>query len=93
MSFRAPLARGLTRLDRSLFSKTINLAAASTTDVRDLSRYRVQLQKRREILALPSVDVIRINPLNSSRKCLLLQPGIKAEGMGLISCLGLELEC
>ena len=83
ITFRAPLARAMTTLDRSLFSKTVSLSAASVAEVRNLGKYRVLLGQRQEILSVPSVDVIRADPEQPGGKCLLLKPSIKANGMSL----------
>lgn len=81
ITFRAPLARAATTLDRSLFSKTVNLAAASVKDPRNISKYRKQLEKAKELLLLERLDSCRTDPNDSKLKCLLLRPGVKPDGV------------
>nr|XP_036585220.1 tRNA methyltransferase trm5 [Colletotrichum truncatum]KAF6795117.1 tRNA methyltransferase trm5 [Colletotrichum truncatum] len=77
ITFRAPLARAATSLDRSLFSKTVKLAAATVKDNRNISKYRKQLEKSKELLALDRLDSCRNDPVKAGLKCLLLRPGVK----------------
>ncbi|KAI8308768.1 tRNA (guanine(37)-N1)-methyltransferase [Colletotrichum sp. SAR11_59] len=77
ISFRVPLANAATSLDRSLFSKTVKLAAATVKDNRNISKYRKQLEKSKELLDLDRLDSCRSDPVNTGLKCLLLRPGVK----------------
>ncbi|KAF6836818.1 tRNA methyltransferase trm5 [Colletotrichum plurivorum] len=77
ITFRAPLARAATSLDRSLFSKTVSLAAATVKDPRNISKYRQQLEKSKELLLLERLDSCRTAPNDAKLKCLLLRPGVK----------------
>ncbi|KAL3306755.1 tRNA (guanine(37)-N1)-methyltransferase [Colletotrichum asianum] len=77
ISFRVPLASAATSLDRSLFSKTVKLAAATVKDNRNISKYRKQLEKSKELLDLDRLDSCRSDPVNIGLKCLLLRPGVK----------------
>ncbi|KAK0379639.1 Met-10+ like-protein [Colletotrichum limetticola] len=79
ISLRAPLARAATILDRSLFSKKLELAAATVKDPRNISKYRKQLEKGNELLRLDRLDSCRTDPKSSNLKCLLLRPGVKAD--------------
>ncbi|WYZ34547.1 hypothetical protein EsH8_I_000823 [Colletotrichum jinshuiense] len=79
ITFRAPLARAATSLDRSLFSKTLQLAAATVKDSKNISKYRKQLEKSNELLRLDRLDSCRPDPAASGLKCLLLRPGVKAD--------------
>ncbi len=82
-ALRAPLARGLTKLDRSLFSKTLNLAAASLKENKNISKYRMLLDSENVVFGFRGISPIRDNPDPSAGqglKCLLLRDGIKAEG-------------
>jgi hypothetical protein len=81
-ALRAPLARGVTKLDRSLFSKTVNLTAASVTDKRNIAKYRNLLQITEDVFDYPRISAVRDDPRHaaeSGSKCLVLKPGIKAE--------------
>ena len=80
LSLRAPLARGLTQLDRSLFHKTWRLAAASILDSKNIAKYRKQLSSENDILSFPRISSVREDPDQSGRKCLLLRPGIVDHG-------------
>ncbi|OBR15735.1 tRNA (guanine(37)-N1)-methyltransferase [Colletotrichum higginsianum IMI 349063] len=81
INLRAPLARAATVLDRSLFSKKLELAAATVKDPRNISKYRKQLEKSKELLRLDRLDSCRNDPKAPGLKCLLLRPGIKADGV------------
>ncbi|TDZ74450.1 tRNA (guanine(37)-N1)-methyltransferase [Colletotrichum trifolii] len=77
IAFRAPLARAATTLDRSLFSKKVQLAAATVKDNRNISKYRKQLEKAKELLSLERQDPCQPDPAQRGLKCLLLRPGVK----------------
>lgn len=82
--FRPPILRPFTgTLDKSLFSKSIPLAAVFINNNKNISRFRNDLRKSNEIL-----DVERISPVAphpdatlaaQGKKCLLLDPSVKAE--------------
>ncbi|KOS22515.1 tRNA (guanine(37)-N1)-methyltransferase [Escovopsis weberi] len=81
--FRAPAAaRAAKALDRSLFSKTVPLAAASLRENKLISKYRKQLETTKEVLDLDRFDPIAADPdpalAAQGRKCLVLGPQIKA---------------
>ncbi|ROT39739.1 Met-10+ like-protein [Sodiomyces alkalinus F11] len=79
LTLRAPLARASTTLDKSLFSKTLNLAAATVHENRNIARYRKQLEKGKELLNWDRLDAIRPDPVAPGKKCLLLNPGTKVD--------------
>lgn len=68
-------------LDRSLFSKKVNLAAASIADNKKIAEWRRALQKTREVLIVERIQVVRPHPDGSlaarGAKCLLLDPKVK----------------
>ena len=82
--FRPPLARTAGVLDRALYSKTINLAAARVRDNRDITRYRQTLEKSKDLLRVERIAAVRTAPEATSdangARCLLLQPKAKADG-------------
>ncbi len=81
LALRAPLARGLTKLDRSLFTKTLNLAAASVSENKNISKYRKILEADKAICWFRGISPIRDDPSAAQgHKCLLLRDGIKVEG-------------
>lgn len=84
MSFSPPVLRSATTiLDRSLFSQAFPLAAARVYDPKNLSRYRNELAKSREILKLERFLNIRPDPdpeiAARGGKCVLLAPQVKPE--------------
>ena len=68
-------------LDRSLFAKTIPLAAAAISDNKLISRYRRDLEKAKEILPVDRISAIVAHPDGAlaaqGKKCLLLHPAVK----------------
>ncbi|KAL2178698.1 Met-10+ like-protein-domain-containing protein [Thermothelomyces heterothallicus CBS 202.75] len=82
--FRCPIVRsGTAALNRALFSKTIPIAAAALHDNKSISKYRKLLEASREILHAERISPIAPHPdqalANKGRKCLLLNPNVKAE--------------
>ena len=71
---------GLT-LDRSLFSKTVSLAAAAVADNKKISEWRRVLHKTRELLDADRIQVVRPHPDGAlaarGSKCLLLDPKVR----------------
>lgn len=81
--FKAPAAaRAAKTLDRAIFAKTLPTFAVSVRENKLISKYRKQLEKTNELLALDRFDVITPNPdpalAAEGRKCLILAPSIKA---------------
>ncbi|ESU06548.1 hypothetical protein FGSG_01254 [Fusarium graminearum PH-1] len=79
--FRAPAARAAKTLDRSLFAKTLNSAAASIKENKLLSKYRKELEKTNEILFMERFNAILPDPdpllASEGKKCIVLAPQIK----------------
>ncbi|CAL3967069.1 unnamed protein product [Diplocarpon coronariae] len=80
--FRPPIVRSAgAALDRALFSKTIPMAAARVSNIKNLSRYRQKFEKSRELMQLERVMNVQRDPdpalAEKGGKCLLLRPGIK----------------
>ena len=69
-------------LDRSLFTKDIQLSAARVPDTKRLSRVRNALHKTNDILTLRLVSPIKLDPADTQQKlkCILLNPAIKHDG-------------
>jgi tRNA (guanine37-N1)-methyltransferase len=83
--FRPPIVRSAgALLDRALFSKTIPTAAARITNLKDIHRYRAQLEKSKDILKLERIMNVQPDPDKAVAaqgvKCILLKPEIKPEG-------------
>ncbi|KAH7370623.1 guanine-N(1)--methyltransferase-like protein [Rhexocercosporidium sp. MPI-PUGE-AT-0058] len=82
--FRPPIVRSASAaLDRALFSKTIPIAAARVANLKNLSRFRQQLDKSKELMQLERVMNVRPDPdpvlAEKGGKCLLLKPEVKPE--------------
>ncbi|KAK2624339.1 hypothetical protein QTJ16_006289 [Diplocarpon rosae] len=82
--FRPPIIRSASAaLDRALFSKTIPMAAARVSSIKNLSRYRQKFEKSRELMQLERIMNVRPDPdpalANVGGKCLLLKADIKPE--------------
>ncbi|GAB1311121.1 tRNA(m(1)G37)methyltransferase [Madurella fahalii] len=81
--FRPPIIRtGTAALNRTLFTKKVDLAAAAVHDARLIAQYRKTLHSSKEILQVDRISPIRPHPdqtlANQGRKCLLLNPTVKA---------------
>lgn len=81
--FRPPVLRPFSgALDRSLFSRTIPLAAATISDNKHISRLRRDLAKSKEILEVERISPIAPHPdsalASKGTKCLLLNPATQA---------------
>ncbi len=87
--FRPPLIRSTAALDRALFSKTYQLAAARVNDPRNITKYRKALAGSRELLQVERLTPIVREPEEPAavqqerKKCLLLRHGISASGLFL----------
>ena len=83
--FRPSIARTVgTVLDRSLFTKTVPVAAARVLDVRNIAKYVKTLQNSRDIIGLERLKPTVLDPdstfAKKGGKIILLKPGVKAEG-------------
>jgi len=85
--FRPPLVKASTTLNRALFAKTVPLAAARVSKPQDIGRYRKLLEARKEILEVERISPVVADPDRTlaaqGRRCLLLRPGIKPEGIAM----------
>ncbi|PLN82273.1 hypothetical protein BDW42DRAFT_184888 [Aspergillus taichungensis] len=77
--FRPPINRAMRVLDRSFFQKTVPLSAATVFRSTDISKARGELQRNRDLLAMPRLSSIREvrGEDDVVRKCLLLREGVK----------------
>lgn len=83
--FRPPIVRSAgAALDRSLFTKKIPVAAARVLDIKNISKYRAQLDKSKDLLKLDRLTNVRPDPdanlASRGGKCLLLKPEVKPGG-------------
>ncbi|ROW14712.1 hypothetical protein VPNG_03767 [Cytospora leucostoma] len=80
---RPPRMQPSTTLNKALFSMTVNLAAASVRDNKNLSKLRNNLAKSGDILPLERISAIIPDPdadlAAKGRKCLLLNPRISSK--------------
>ncbi|ORY66382.1 Met-10+ like-protein-domain-containing protein [Pseudomassariella vexata] len=69
-------------LNRSLFARTIPLAAATVAEKKNIAKYRQALAKTKELLALERIAAIAPHPdqalASQGQKCLLLSPTVKS---------------
>ena len=94
--FLPPVVRSGGPLNRALFTKTLQLAAARVNDVRDIARYRKALAASKELLMADRISAVVDDPTppttpdqgvaQGPRKCLLLKCGTSASGMYLGCC-------
>ncbi|KAH9909392.1 Met-10+ like-protein-domain-containing protein [Xylariomycetidae sp. FL2044] len=82
--FRPPVFRSAAGvLDRSLFSKTVNIAAAAVAENKTISRWRQELQKEKRLLHLDRIASVVPHPdqqlAAQGTRCLLLDPQVKPE--------------
>lgn len=82
--FRPPILRPFSgTLDKTLFSKSIPLAAATINNNKNISRFRNELRKSNAILNVERISPIASHPdvtfASQGTKCLLLDPSIKVD--------------
>jgi tRNA (guanine37-N1)-methyltransferase len=78
--FRPPVDRSMQTLDRSFFRKTVALAAATVSDVKHITTIRSDLNRSGDLLKISPVKPLRDDDSAPGSKCLLLRPGISADG-------------
>ncbi|EXJ88406.1 tRNA wybutosine-synthesizing protein 2 [Capronia coronata CBS 617.96] len=76
--FRPPINRSMRTLDRSFFRKVVPLAAATVSDLKQISNVRKELDKSGDMLRLHPIRPLRDDESNPGGKCFLLKPGIDA---------------
>ncbi|KAI9824206.1 MAG: tRNA(m(1)G37)methyltransferase [Thelocarpon impressellum] len=66
-------------LDRAFFAKVVPISAARVTNNKNISRFRTELERSRDVLRLERLQNVRPDPelADEGKKCLLLQPEIK----------------
>ena len=84
--FRPPVNRAMRVLDRNFFQKDVQISAARIFDVKNISRVRNEFTKSNDVLSSRHINAvlsIRPDPTDRTmaRKCLLLRPGIKHDGI------------
>jgi hypothetical protein len=79
--YRPPINRAMRVLDRSFFQKTIPIAAATVFEDRNISLVRGKVQSAGHLFGVFSIKSIVPDETVPGRKCVLLQPGIRATGL------------
>ncbi len=82
--FRPPVNRAMRVLDRSFFVKRIPLSAARVFDNKNISKCRTELTKSKDILFLDRFPTVKVDDGEGGdpkRKCVLLKPEIKHDGL------------
>ncbi|KAI1082824.1 Met-10+ like-protein-domain-containing protein [Whalleya microplaca] len=80
--FRPPVIRSAAGvLDRSLFSKTVNIAAAAVADRKKITEWRNKLIGDHTLLSVDRISSVQYHPdtalASKGAKCLLLDPKVK----------------
>ena len=81
--FRPPINRAMHFLDRSFFQKEVPISAARILNNQRISNLRRELERAKDLLRLERTSVVRPDPdlAAQGKKCLLLKPEIKHDGM------------
>ncbi|VUC27815.1 unnamed protein product [Clonostachys rosea] len=78
--FRAPAARAMKTLDKSLFTKVLPTSAALVSQNTLISRYRKALEKSEELIQVDKFSPIAPHPdpeaARAGKKCLVLKPHV-----------------
>ncbi|EJT72824.1 tRNA (guanine-N(1)-)-methyltransferase [Gaeumannomyces tritici R3-111a-1] len=79
---KPPIVRSAGRLNKALFDKTFNIAAAAVKEPKKIGPYQKALEKSKDLLRVSRLSSIFPHPDPSlaaaGRKCILLRPGISA---------------
>ena len=76
LEFLPPVNRAMRQLDKSFFSKTVNVSAATIFDPKDIFPVRKTLESTRENLSISPIKSIVPSPEFPGAKCILLKPGL-----------------
>lgn len=84
--FRPSIVRTAgTVLDRSLFNKTVPIAAARVLDAKNIAKYVRTLQNSRDTIGLERLKHTVLDPdptfAKKGGKCILLNPEVKPQGL------------
>ena len=91
--FLPPINRSMQTLDKAFFHKVIPLAAASISDVRQITNIRKELDHSGDILKISQLRHLREDDSTPGAKCILLRNGIDANGTSLTFTLPKQCEC
>ncbi len=83
---RPPICRSANAiLDRALFSKTVPIAAARISNLKNISKYKAKFEQSKELIRLEKITNVQPDPdpsfASKGGKCLLLSADVKPEGM------------
>ena len=84
MLLRPPVNRAMRQLDRAFFSKTIPISAARIFSNQHISSCRKELEKSEDLLRHERISSVQNEPGtdgSNGKKCLLLRPEVKHNGM------------
>ncbi|EXJ56748.1 tRNA wybutosine-synthesizing protein 2 [Cladophialophora yegresii CBS 114405] len=76
--FLPPVNRSMQVLDKSFFQKVVPLAAASISDVKQITNVRKDLDRSGDILKISPIRHLREDDSAPGAKCILLRHGIEA---------------
>ena len=79
--FLPPVNRSMQVLDRSFFRKAVHLAAASISDVKQITTLRKELERSGDILKISPIKHLREDDSSPGAKCILLRHEIQADGI------------
>ncbi|EXJ74032.1 uncharacterized protein A1O5_02326 [Cladophialophora psammophila CBS 110553] len=77
--FLPPVNRSMQTLDKSFFHKVVPLAAATISDVKQITNIRKELDNSRDLLRVSPIKPLREDGSAPGAKCLLLRPEIDAK--------------
>ncbi|KIW65242.1 hypothetical protein PV04_07517 [Phialophora macrospora] len=77
--FLPPVNRSMHVLDKSFFRKVVPLAAASISDVKQITNVRKDLDRSGDILKISPIKHLREDDSAPGAKCILLRYGIEAD--------------
>ncbi len=78
--FQPPVNRSMQNLDKSFFRKVVPLAAASVSDLKQITNVRKELEKSGDMLKIHPIKPLRDDETKLGAKCFLLAPQINAHG-------------
>jgi len=76
--FQPPVNRSMQNLDKSFFRKVVPLAAASVSDLKQITNVRKELEKSGDMLKIHPIKPLRDDETKLGAKCFLLAPQINA---------------
>ena len=81
--FLPPVNRSMQTLDKSFFRKVVPLAAASVSDVRQITHVRKELDRSGDVLKISPLKHLREDDSAPGAKCILLRHRINPKGASI----------